>query len=388
MLYRALEGTNTRTRRLAYLTAILSILGRGSLSEQSLLAKIARWGEDHKKWLEDYWVKTGEVSSTSRNSRGISRDARRTTVKTGEASSTRRTAAGARYLHLAASLGLTAPISGAYRATRAGLVLFALVEEKGTNPNPFFLTHTERLFYLYLLFDQDADLLLAVTDYLDKHSGASLAQTQRDFQEAFLHRLSQKIIVCRDDAVRQTLLERRHEVERWKKPERYAEHIVPPRLNWLLDLDFLEPGQFRQHRYFLTLTGRKFLSALPQGNIELRDVSGDWLDSDFWMAAACTLPSMETLTRWDAVDDKTRREVCTPLLKAAFRAFRHTTVPKVSLKQALLYLSVRLLLEQHVGANPASLTKWLAVPQTLDGRRYEVHFSPRENESYLVVMSA
>jgi hypothetical protein len=360
--YRAVEGTNTKTRRLAYLTAIISMLGHSSWEERVLLARIAQWSQDHRLDLSAYWVQTGEITSTRRNS------------------------AGARYLHLATNLGLIAPISGSYRATRVGLVLFALIDEKRTNTNPFFLTRAECLSYLYLLLDQDADILLTVTDYLREHPGVALAQLQRDFQEAFLHRLSQKITFSRDDIVRQSLLERRGQVERWRKPERYAEHIVPPRLNWLLDLGFLEPGRFRRHRYFFTETGKKFLSVLPRlGDGQLSDVSGDWLESDFWMAVACESMDKEALMRWDQVDAESRREVCAPLLEDIFKAFRHTAVPKVSLRQALLYLSVRLILEQQIGAGPASLTEWLSASQTLDGRRYEVRFSPRENESYLIV---
>ncbi len=362
--YRAAEGTNTKTRRLAYLTAIVSMLGHKSWEERGLLARVAQWSQDHRPDLGAYWVQTGEITSTRRNS------------------------AGARYLHLATNLGLTAPISGGYRATRVGLVLFALIDEKRPNTNPFFLTHAECLFYLYLLLAQDADLLLTVTDYLREHPGVALAQLQRDFQEAFLHRLSQKITLSRDDIVRQSLLERRAQVERWRKPERYAEHIVPPRLNWLLDMGFLEPGRFRRHHYFFTEAGRRFLSELPRlGDSHLRDVSGDWLESGFWTAVACGSIDREVLMQWDQVDDERRREVCAPLLKEVFRAFRRTAVPKVSLMQALLYLSVKLILEEGIVAGPASLTKWLLASETLDGRRYEVRFSPRENESYLIIFA-
>jgi hypothetical protein len=359
--YRAVEATNTKTRRLAYLTVIVSMLGYNSLEERVLLTRIAQWSQNHRPDLSDYWVQTGEITPTRRNS------------------------AGARYLHLLMNLGLGGRIAGAYRASRLGLVLFALIDEKGTNKNPFFITRAECLFFLYLLLDQDADILLTVTDYLGEDPGASLAQLQQDFQEAFLHRLSHKISLSRDDIVRQRLLERRGQVESWRKPQRYAEHIVPPRLNWLLDLGFLEPGRFRRHHYFFTEAAKRVLSALPRlGDSQLHDVSDDWLESDFWMTVACGSIPKEELMQWDQIDAKRRQEVCAPLLKEVFRAFRHTAIPKVSLTQALLYLSVRLALEEEIGAGPASLAKWLSASQTLDGSRYEIRFSPRENESYLI----
>lgn len=362
--YRVLEDTNTKTRRLAYLTAIVSMLGRSSLSERVLLARIARWSYDHQAHLKDYWVQTGEITSTRRNS------------------------AGTRYLHLATNLGLIAPISGAYRASRMGFVLFALIESRNAGHNPFFLTKVERLFFTYLLLKRDADVLLTIIDGLLKQPGLSLAHLQRAFQENFLSRLKRKSEFSQDELLRQHLLERRAEVRGWKKPERYAEHIVPPRINWLLDLDFLEPGQFRRHRYTFAEKGRRFLETLPHlENGSFSHVTDEWLALDFWLVAASELLNIGPLTRWDQMDETSQKKACAQLLREAFKAFQHTIVPKVSLTQVLLYLSVRLILEHQIETTPDHLRKWLSSPRTLNGRRYEVRISPRENASYLIAMS-
>jgi hypothetical protein len=361
LAYRALEGTNTKTRRLAYLTAVIAMLGQNSLGERLLLSRIVQWSQEHKRHLASYWVQTGEVTSTRRNS------------------------AGARYLNLATNLGLIAPIVGTYRATRIGLVLFALTEKQGVSQNPFFPTKIEQLFYIYLLLERDADVLLTITDGLLEQPGISLAHLQRTFQEDFLNRISQKIELSRDEILRQHLLERRAEVRGWKKPGRYAEHIVPPRLNWLLDLDILKPGQFGQHRYFLAETGHRFLEALPRPeNGSFTDVTDEWLASSFWLVAASELLNIEPLARWSQVDETDRQEICAQLLRETFRAFQHTVVPKVSLTQALLYLSMKLILEHQIGTAPDCLKEWLSSPRVLDGRRYEVRFSPRENASYVI----
>ena len=242
---------------------------------------------------------------------------------------------------------------------------------------------------MYLLLNRDADVLLTITDYLTECPGTSLAQIQGDFQGAFISRLSHKLAISRDDMLRQSLLERRGEVERWTRPKRYAEHIVPPRLNWLLDLDFLKPGRFKRHRYFFTDAGNWFLSTLPRlGDTQFSDIGDEWLASDFWTVAVWKLLGTEALMCWDELDDESHREICAALLEDTFKAFRHTVASKISLTQALLYLGLRLALEHKIAASLASLMKWLSVPQILNGRRYEVRFSPRENESYLIMMPA
>ena len=357
--YRAVEGTNTKVRRLAYLTAIVNILGRSGLSERAILARLVRWGQQSKTWLKDYWVQTGEVTSTHRNS------------------------AGGRYLHLATNLGLVASISGVYRDTRVGLVLWELARGQNTSLNPFYLTKAEQLFFAYLLLERDADILLTVTDYLLEHPDSPLAQIQRHFQSRLVERLNSKIRISQDERLKQRLLDRRTVIQEWEKPERYAEHIVPPRLNWLLDLEALEPGGFRRHRYFMTEGGIKFLAAVPRfGDEQFCDVTSEWLQTGFWTAVGALL-NLDPLPNWDLPDDQIHQ-----LLAEAFKQFQYTAVPKVSLTQILLYLSVKLMLEHQIRASPITLREWLETEPVWKERQYKVRFSPRENESYLVAVSS
>jgi len=365
LTYRALEATHTQTRRLAYITAMLSMLGRSNLPERLLLAKMARWSQEHQEDLAGYWVQTGAMTSTRRNS------------------------AGARYLDLAINLGVIASISGEYRLTRIGLTLFALTENLDT-PNPFILTPVERLFYTHLLLEKDADVLLTLLARLWEQPGISLAGLQKSYQHDFVKRLLLKGRVVEDERLKQQLLERRLEIETgWKNPEKYAEHIVPPRLNWLLDLGFLDTASFRRHRYSLTDAGEAFVGRLPRlGEEAFYDVSESWLSADFWGFMPGDLLGIRVSGLWEQLSEAERQAVCSPLLKEAFDVFQHTMVPKVSLTQVLLYMSVKLILESHITVSPDDLEQWLSISRVLDDRRYEVRLSPQENVSYIVLMSA
>lgn len=361
--YRAIEGTNTKTRRLAYLTAILLILRQDSLSEQSLLGRLTKWSQDHRADLDSYYVQTGEITSTRKNS------------------------AGAHYLNVAVRSGLVAPIAGMYRTTRMGSVVIALLKKHQPNVNPFFLNAAEKLFYTYYLLKVDADILLTVVDCLLKNENISLHQLQQLFKESFSRRLSDKSLFSQDEVLRQHLRNRQIEVENeWKKPERYAEHIVPPRLNWLLDLQILKEDLFRQHHFVLTEIGRQFLANLPcLGSSGFHDVTEQWLDLEYWDSEASKLVNIEYSRTWSEMDEDMKNNAARRLLAETFSAFRSTFVPTISLSQALLYFSIRLMLEYRVVASPSDLKIWLATIPTLDHRRYEVRLSPRENESYLLM---
>lgn len=361
--YRAIDGTNTKTRRLAYLSAILLMLRQDSLSEQMLLSKLTKWSQDHRVDLNSYYVQTGEITSTRKNS------------------------AGARYMQLAERSGLIVPIAGMYRSARMGLVVIALLMRHQLNDNPFYLNTAEKLFYTYYLLRVDADILLTIADPLLKNENGSLYQLQQTFRERFLSRLSEKIVWSQDEALRQHLRTRQIVIENeWKKPERYAEHIVPPRLNWLLDLQFLEEEPFRHHHFEFTEVGRKFLSRLPcLGNSGFHDVTEQWLDQDFWESSASYLMNIGDLIQWSDLDEDTRNNAMKQLLVDTFSAFHSPFVPTAPLSQAMLYLCIRLMLEYQVVSCPLDLKTWLATSPILDRRRYEARLSPRENESYLLM---
>jgi len=361
--YRVLENTNTQTRRLAYVTALISILGRRSLPEKVLLARILRWGQAHQERLNQYWVQTGAVGSTRRNS------------------------AGARYLDLASKLGLIASISGEYHLTQVGLALSALKNvEQG---NPFVLTDAERLFYTYLLLEKDADVLLTILRRLQEQPGIGLSALQKIYQQDFVNRLIVKGRVVEDEHLREQLRDRRLAIEAgWKKPARYAEHIVPPRLNWLLDLGFLEPTAFQRHRYHLTNAGVTLIENLPHFDKAFYDVSATWLSGDFWRLTPRSLLNIQNARPWNSLNEEEQLTVCAPRLKEAFGIFQRSMVPKVSLMQALFYITVRLILEDHILVSFADLTHWLSVPRTIEGWCYQARLSPQENVSYIVMTPA
>lgn len=159
--YRAIEGTNTKTRRIAYITAILLILRQGTLSEQALLKKLTSWSVEHHADLFSYYVHTGEITSTQKNS------------------------AGSHYLNFAVKSNFIISLSGMYHITRVGSVLAALMKTYEQKPNPFFLTPAEVIFYLYCLLKVDADTFLTLADNLATQEILLLLTSNKYFKKPF-----------------------------------------------------------------------------------------------------------------------------------------------------------------------------------------------------------
>ena len=273
-----------------------------------------------------------------------------------------------------------------YHITRVGSVLAALMKTYEQKPNPFFLTPAEVIFYLYCLLKVDADTFLTLADNLATQEDF-LTYLQQIFQETLLRRLDTKLSSVQDEAVKMQLRDRRMKIKEWRHIERYVEHLVPPRLNWLLDLDLVDHRSFRQHHFQFTEAGRLFLSSLPcLGKPSIHDINDQWLNLEYWQMAARSILKFKSLTHWAEISKETQYSFMATLLTEAFYVFGYSLVPRISLTQIMLYLSTRLLLDYQTVASPTVLTEWFLSAPVLNGKRYEVRLSPRENESYLIIM--
>lgn len=361
MQYRAIEGTNTRARRLAYLTAILTIVDRRSLTTLHLEEALTRWSVKHSQWLLDYWVHTGGIQATAGST------------------------ATKRYLELATNLGLVVPVSAQVRTSRFGLVLYELMKEARGQTSPFHLSAAEKAYYMYMLLRADADLLIAVIDLAQQKPGCTLSEIQDGFQESLRLRLSQKAAAVQQESLMLTLKDREERVGAWRKPERYSEHLVAPRLNWLLDLGLLEEGPFRRHEISFTKRAAGFIAALPSlGSSKMHDVTQEWLETYLWECIGPVAHDRGELAAWSDLSQKDRTSAVRSPLEAAFKVFRRTPIPRVSLAPTLVYVCILLLTKNRIAASPSALVEWLSEPQEIGGRMYEARSSARENESYLI----
>jgi len=317
---------------------------------------------------------------------------------------TRQQTAAKRYTEFAASLGLIGRIAGAYRVTRFGKTLLPFLNRTHTR-NPFELNLAERCTYLYWLLLKDGDRFFTVLDMLAEPSEQPLSRLQNDFQAHYLRRLGVRILTEKGRVAREILALRNRVAHDWKKPKRYAENIVPPRIHWLVDLGLasISEGQGKPAR--LTGGGNRFRDVLPKlqapgvagvrlaqlasrsiGDTNLVYASPSWSRCHFFGVAGPILADKDG-QRWTELSREERKECLRQLTSQALETLRTTPVPKVSLYPALIYMALLIAMESGIWANLEELHADLdAFSKELD-TIYEVRFSRRENESYLIFMS-
>ena len=364
--YRAIKEPSSLVRRLRYVSQILRFVGQGPLNKDILVAKLRDWSNNHTDNLKNYKYNTGAAHSTRK--KGM-------------------TLLAINYLDLTVKFGLLSKISNVHQLTRIGRVLLSLINDKPNEDlNLFFLQADERIFYIYQILQQDADVLLTVINMVQSLENPDHKNLQKDFQEFFLERLKAKSSTSSQEHITNRLYDRQAEVKEWKKPEGYAAYVVLPRLNWLLDLGLLDSTKEKNSFvYQLTEAGQHLIKTFPKlKNSNIPDVTDSWFNTQFFSEVIPLMISETSFRRWQDVDDKVRQEACEKHLPATFDKFRKTSIPKISLTQGTMYLCIRFATELHLLTNLGELIQWFQKPRILENYKYEARISARENEAYLV----
>lgn len=357
--HRAID-VNTQVRRLAYETAAVRLLDNLATNEELLLLRLVEWSRTNSSNLEQYISKAGRITETK--------------------------SSGKRYIDFAYRLSLLTKVLGACHITRFGRLLSYITRERtNSSSNPFTLTDQERLFYLFLLIYRDADYFLTVMDLVKSEEGQPIGKLQRLFQSAYVQRLSQRIEGATDVHAQRALVERRNKVQTtWKKPETYAEHIVPPRLNWMLDLQILDAASLARNSCALTNQGKDLVATLPNGKsrVGALDAPVEWLEDSFFTASASTLLDRPLTVGSDVAGTEMANTV-EKVLEDTYVWFAGRDQRVAPLDVCLLAVTIRLAAESHTAINFIDLVSLLG-DRGINGRLgFEAKVLPRHNESFL-----
>jgi len=346
---------NTKVRRLGYLAFLTRLLEQGSSGGPVVLKALERWAEENQSDLNSYIDSTGVIKST---------------IKATSAK---------RYLEFAAAIDLIGKIFGLWRLSKYGKVL-ALVSPKTRN-NAFELGIEEICFFARRLLLSDADFMIPVFELVDEHQPCSLMDIQRNFQRRILERLLLIEQTTRFGQIKREVANRIQRIHRWTRPHIYAEHLVPPRLHWLLDLRLLDWTVYRRSNSFqLSHQGRVLLDAFPRNNESLRYIDREWCENSYFETfIEAYLPDHEPTS-----SDETARAHADRFLEESFSLFRTSGIPRITASQFLLYACIRLACQYRIPAGFRRLKDYLEEISGLEGSRYSFHWSVQDDDGYIL----
>ncbi len=146
------------------------------------------------------------------------------------------------YITLAENLDLLTKINNIYSEGKR-MKVYRLVKEKinqSKSENVFDLSYFDRLFFIERILEEDFLYLSILLEFLFIKESTSFDELKAVFQSKILSRLNYYLKeLGLKESVKRQIQKIRKRVLSWKNPDVYLEHIIMPRINWLVDLDFV-----------------------------------------------------------------------------------------------------------------------------------------------------
>lgn len=255
------------------------------------------------------------------------------------------------YIELGLALGLIRKDTFSYKLGKVGKT-FATLKNiiDDSDKNVFDLTKFDIFFFLERLLYADYWYLRVIIKYIFENDTVSNNDIRLSFQELLLKDISLLINDVNDQNQSKVLplkiIERR--IKAWTKPYLYMDHVVTPRINWLLDLGIIELTQ--NQCLSLTWCGEQLLYNLQLWN-DVRKyhvVSPD----DFIKTYYCKVMNALLRTR------------CTPLvnydiihkcLNSSFNLFKTLAPNRINFSQFALYVKNILFFKNSILLDEADL---------------------------------
>lgn len=211
--------TNTKARRLGYLKLLSTLFDMGKQYPVNRFNKI----------IEQESSKIESQLSVYKNSKGLIKK-----TKSGISAKP--------YVELAHELDLinylrSSVVQGKMFKVYSELRMLAL-----DNQNYFELDKLDRLFFLEQILRQDSLYTFVILESLFLYGELSLATLRGVFYRRVLKRLKkiEEFVKYKgEDKKAKEIMTVRQRIEGWENPQKYLEHVLMPRLNWLFDLDLV-----------------------------------------------------------------------------------------------------------------------------------------------------
>lgn len=234
--------TQTKVRRLGYLSIILEMFDNSKYYPSNIFnKKIEQRALQYHKTLQEYTDDKGLINIS----------------KTGNSAKP--------YVDFLISLKLLYYQNNIYQLSKYGKiysVLFLKLDFANSERNKFSLNLFQKSFYLWFLLQNDILYLFALLEIIYiQNNDTVLNEIKNIFQEFILESLEftikhSKLLTKSKKEIQKIIIR----IKQWEKPKVYLEHIVDPRINWLLDLDLLDKEKYLLKRISLSESGLKLLS--------------------------------------------------------------------------------------------------------------------------------
>lgn len=327
----------TKVRRLAYLKMILDMFTKSNYYPENIFnRKIEIEAEQYNNQLLSYT-----------NSKGIIEKS-----KTGNSAKP--------YVGALLSLQLLYTQNNMYQVSKYGKI-YNIIDGKLNNKNNNFfdLEPYQKSFFLFFILSNDELYFWVLLNiiYIENNE-TTYKKIKEVFQSYLLSELQEVIknssLSAKDKGKITTKIKR---IKEWKNPERYLEHIIEPRINWLIDLDLLDKNAFQKNNISLSKKGLMLFDVLNSYYdifLEKYLISGQLLCSDFF-------DMISELYEIDALpNNENNFNLIDNYINESFSLFKTLAPNRVTASQAILYTCFMMLFKEKKIVNFCTIKNYLS----------------------------
>ncbi len=324
--------TNTKARRIGYLKFIMNLFEQSSYFPISYLAK--------KIELEASVVQESLIEYKE-NFKGDDK---------GLIKKTQSGISAQPYIDLLRELNIITQINTSYILTKQAKIYLVLNKERHhfeSEYNIFKLDIIDKLFFLKQFLIRDPLYLWSILDIiLICNKPLDSSTIKKLFVNYILNELERNNLFTNNNQLKRSISELKKRIKSWNKPIVYLEHIIEPRINWLLDLGLLEQTieNTNVKKYVLTCSGNKFMTVLLgvyESTLTKQQSINSYLDKNYFEVFNYIF---ELDKRKDILNIKKIEEY----LLDAFKLFKTEAPNRIAATQAIEYVCYKSFIEDGV----------------------------------------
>jgi len=327
----------TKVRRLAYLKMILNLFNESNYCPDSILNRKIEL--EAKKYNQDLLKHI--------NTKGIIE-----ITKTGNSSKP--------YIEAMLSLKLLYAQNNKYQLSKYGKAFNVLNTKLNIfTKNYFVLSKYEQAFFLFFILENDNLYLWALIDIIYiQNNKTTIKNIKEVFQNYIIDQLQFTIkysSISNTDKAKITSQIKR--IKSWKKPQIYLEHIIEPRINWLLDLDIIDKDEFLQSNITLSQEGLTFFSGL-NSSFDIFQEKYTLVNQFVCMDYFSLINEMYSI---EAVNlDELNINLIEKYIDESFNLFKTMAPNRVTASQAIIYTCFMVLFKEQKIVNFCTIKNYLS----------------------------
>lgn len=357
-----LFDTNTKTRRIGYLKLLADFFEKQKKIPQNLINKV----------FEEFVMPSEDELMQYKNTKGMIK-----VSKTGISAKP--------YIELGKDIGILNYLNGYYKPGKDFKVYIQLKKESEYS-QVFELSLLDKIFFGEQLLKHDFFYLTNLLELIFVCEATNYVELKNNFKDYTLKKLEEILKQSRDgDSVSKRAVNDisavYKRIKSWDKPEVYLEHLLMPRLNWLLDLDLIDMDEGLN--VSLTDEGLRLLANLccwADINCE-RIVTPDSFLERFSLHVFDFVYRKETGSGKTNEEDEFRiKRKITECIDESFEYFRTLAPNRVTASQAINYTKFKLFLTKDFTVEFKDIRDFLESDEQDD---FLVMFQRKYNDGYI-----